>query len=218
MPAARKQGMAAMFEATGLECVKGYDSLFHDVGFRLAAGEILQIEGTNGSGKTSLLRILTGLSQPEAGQIFWQGIDILEDPDTFNENLVYIGHQNGLRAELTALENLQLTRQYLASSNSTTTEAALASVGLAGYEHIMAHQLSAGQKRRVALARLQLNNAPLWILDEPTTAIDVDGVKDFEQTVERHVLNGGLVILTAHQKLSFGQAPTRALALGTRSK
>ena len=207
-----------MFEASGIECVKGYDSLFHDVGFHLSAGEILQIEGTNGSGKTSLLRILTGLSQPESGRISWNGVDISEDPDTYNEHLIYIGHQNGLRAELTALENLQLSRQYLASSNDITTEQALAAVGLAGYEHIMAHQLSAGQKRRVALARLHLNNAPLWILDEPTTAIDVDGVKDFEHTVEQHALNGGLVILTAHQKLSFGKAQTRALALTPGSR
>ena len=202
-----------MFEASGLECVKGYDSLFRDIEFKLSAGEILQIEGTNGSGKTSLLRILTGLSQPESGQVFWNGIDITEDPEAFNENLVYIGHLNGLRAELTAQENLQLARQYLARSNELSTEAALAAVGLAGYEHIMAHQLSAGQKRRVALARLQLNTAPLWILDEPTTAIDVDGVHDFEQTVEKHTLNGGMVILTAHQKLSFGRAATRSLSL-----
>lgn len=202
-----------MFRANGLECVKGYDSLFSNIGFSLEPGEMLQIEGTNGSGKTSLLRILTGLSQPEAGEVYWNEIDIAEDPETYNENLVYIGHLNGLRAELTALENLQLTRQYLARTNDLTTRDALAAVGLAGYEHIMAHQLSAGQKRRVALARLHLNTAPLWILDEPTTAIDVDGVHDFEQTVERHTLNGGMVILTAHQKLSFGRAKTRALSL-----
>ena len=202
-----------MFEAVNLECVKGYDSLFREVSFSLAPGEIMQIKGTNGSGKTSLLRILTGLSQPEEGEIFWEGLSIEDDPAAFNENLIYIGHLNGLKADLSALENLELLRQYLNRSNDTSTQEALAAVGLEGYEHILAHQLSAGQKRRVALARLYLNSAPLWILDEPTTAIDVDGVHAFEQLVERHALNGGMVILTAHQPLQFGQAQTRSLSL-----
>lgn len=202
-----------MFKAVGLECVKGYDSLFKNVSFSLSAGDIMQIQGTNGSGKTSLLRILTGMSQPESGEIFWEDTDIDKDRETYNENLVYIGHLNSLKADLSALENLQLSRQYLDQTNDTSTEEALQAVGLKGYEHILAHQLSAGQKRRVALARLYLNNAPLWILDEPTTAIDVEGVKTFEKTIEAHALNGGMVILTAHQALSFGKANTRSLSL-----
>jgi len=202
-----------MFKAVGLECVKGYDSLFTDVNFTLSAGEVMQIQGTNGSGKTSLLRILTGMSQAESGEIFWDGCSIDENRESFNENLVYIGHLNSLKAELSAIENLQLSRQYLGQTNDRTTESALEAVGLAGYEHILAHQLSAGQKRRVALARLYLTTAPLWILDEPTTAIDVDGVKAFEQTIEAHALNGGMVILTAHQTLNFGKANIRSLSL-----
>ena len=202
-----------MFEAIGLECVKGYDSLFEDVSFTLAAGEVMQIRGTNGSGKTSLLRILTGMSQAEAGAIFWEDCNIEDNRENYLENLVYIGHLNGLKAELSALENLQLSRQYLGRTNDISTQSALDTVGLAGYEHILAHQLSAGQKRRVALARLYLNSAPLWILDEPTTAIDVDGVRTFEQTIEAHALNGGMVILTAHQALDFGKANTRSLSL-----
>lgn len=202
-----------MFKATGLECVKGYDSLFKDVSFSLAEGEVMQIQGTNGSGKTSLLRILTGMSQPEAGEIFWNDKNICDDRESYNENLIYIGHFNGLKAELSALENLQLSRQYLSQTNDTTTESAIEAVGLSGFEHILAHQLSAGQKRRVALARLYLNTAPLWILDEPTTAIDVDGVKTFEKIIEAHALNGGMVILTAHQALDFGKANMRSLSL-----
>lgn len=202
-----------MFKAVGLECVKGYDSLFKEVSFTLSPGEIMQIRGTNGSGKTSLLRILTGLSQAESGEVFWEGTRIEDDTASYNENLIYIGHLNGLKAELSALENLKLGRQYLGQTSDMSTEAALEAVGLAGYEHILAHQLSAGQKRRVALARLHLNTAPLWILDEPTTAIDIDGVHAFEQTVEAHALNGGMVILTAHQTLQFGRAKTRSLSL-----
>jgi heme exporter protein A len=202
-----------VFEAIGLECVKGYDSLFRDVSFTLVAGEIMQVRGTNGSGKTSLLRILTGMSQAEAGEILWEGLNIEDSRENYLENLVYIGHLNGLKAELSAFENLQLSRQYLSRANDVSTQSALDAVGLAGYEQILAHQLSAGQKRRVALARLYLNTAPLWILDEPTTAIDLDGVRTFEQTIEAHALNGGMVILTAHQALDFGKAKTRSLSL-----
>lgn len=202
-----------MFKAVQIECIKGYDSLFKKVGFELSAGEILQIEGTNGSGKTSLLRILTGLSQAAAGEVFWDGCNIEDDPEGFNENLIYIGHKNGLKAELSALENLELVRQYLSQTNELSCQQALDTVGLSGYEHILAHQLSAGQKRRVALARLHLNMAPLWILDEPTTAIDRDGVRAFEETIETHVENGGMIILTAHQTLRFGKATVRSLLL-----
>ena len=202
-----------MFQAIELECVKGYDRLFTDISFTLQAGEVLQIQGTNGSGKTSLLRILTGLSQAETGEILWNGTNIDIDRGSYLENLIYIGHTNGLKAELSALENLQLNRQYLGYSNDKPTQQALEEVGLTGYEHILAHQLSAGQNRRVTLARLSLNVAPLWILDEPITAIDADGVSAFEKTIETHALNGGMVILTTHQTLSFGKANTRSLSL-----
>lgn len=202
-----------MFKAKGIECVKGYDSLFKGVDLDIAPGEIIRIQGTNGCGKTSLLRILTGLSQAETGEIFWNGVNIEDDPTEFKQNMIYIGHLNGLKGELTALENLEHSRQYLSSSVNLDSVAALEKVGLSGYEHIIAHHLSAGQKRRVTLARLHINRAPLWILDEPVTAIDVDGVEDFERTVETHVQNGGMVILTTHQSLSFGSARIRALSL-----
>ena len=202
-----------MFKAQNLECVKGYDSLFKNVSFELSPGEIIQIQGTNGCGKTSLMRILTGLSQAESGEVLWDGSNIDSDPSQFRNNLIYIGHLNGLKGELSAIENLHHARQNLSQSQDISDQEALTRVGLSGYEHIIAHQLSAGQKRRVTLARLHISQAPLWILDEPITAIDVDGVKAFERTIEAHVNNGGMVIITTHQTLSFGKAPMTALSL-----
>lgn len=203
-----------MLHAVDLECVKGYDSLFSNINFTLNRGEVLQITGTNGSGKTSLLNILTGLSLPYHGEVFWQGTLLQDNHSLFHANLCYLGHKNGLRADLSAHENLQLMHSYLAQSTSLTIEQALSNVGLQGYEDILAHQLSAGQQRRVALARLLLSKSPLWILDEPTTAVDVDGVVGFEQTITKHLDNSGMVIFTSHQALTFGSHKIRELSLG----
>ncbi len=173
----------------------------------------MRVHGTNGSGKTSLLRILTGLSQAESGDVYWNDENIDADRASFNENLLYIGHRNGLKADLSAFENLTLLNHQLKQFSEVSVQDALDAVGLSGYETILAHQLSAGQKRRVALARLHLSTAPLWILDEPTTAIDTDGVEAFQRIVEQHANEGGMVIFSSHQALSFEQIPIRDLSL-----
>lgn len=202
-----------MLSAHDLECVKGYTALFEGVSFSVTAGQIVQITGRNGAGKTSLLRILAGLSLPETGEVRWQEMPILEDRAAYYQQMAYLGHLNGLKDELTALENLHAHTALLAQQTTTTPKAALESVGLAGYEDVTAYQLSAGQKRRLSLARLSLGRASLWLLDEPTTAIDVDGVAAFEQHIQRHANAGGMVVFTSHQSLDFGNADFRTVSV-----
>ena len=146
-----------MLQAHQIECVKGHNPLFSDLSFEAKAGQIIQIAGRNGSGKTSLLRILTGLSLPESGEIHWQGKAISEQRTRFNADLAYFGHLNGIKAELSALENIQSQQSFLESTQDCTPEQALENVGLRGYEDVYGFQLSAGQKRRVGLARFYLS-------------------------------------------------------------
>ncbi len=202
-----------MLQAQQLECVKGYNVLFDGLSFDVEPGQIVQITGANGSGKTSLLRILTGLSLPESGEVLWQGEPVESDRNRFNAELAYFGHLNGIKAELTALENVQSHCAFLESTQEFTPEQALEKVGLRGYEEVYGYQLSAGQKRRVGLSRLYLSTAKLWILDEPATAIDVDGVAEFEALLVSHAKNGGMIILTSHQQLNFEGTDFRTVSL-----
>lgn len=189
----------AQLQAVGLCCVRDQRILFRDLSFQLHSGECLQIEGLNGAGKTSLLRILCGLLSPREGTIYWRGEDIYENRTTYHSELLYIGHTPGLKDELSPLQNLR----FYSSLNKQSEDfaAALDEVGLYGYEDIPVRSLSAGQKRRVALARLWLSDAPLWILDEPLTAIDSAGVHNLEQRLEQHCQQGGCLLLTSHQTL-----------------
>ncbi len=162
-----------MLEADNLECVRGERRLFAGLNFKLEAGELLYLQGRNGSGKTSLLRMLIGLLPPEAGEIRWQGTSIKAQGDDFRADLCYLGHLNAIKEELTPLENL-LAAARLADEDLSEDDAldALEQVGLAGREDLACKYLSQGQKRRVALARLVKEKRPLWILDEPFVALD----------------------------------------------
>ena len=159
--------------------------------------------------ETSLLRILAGLSQPEQGRVCWQGRPIGRCRDRYQSELLYIGHKPGIKAGLTALENLAFFHQV----PEAELWQALARVGLAGYEDLPAGQLSAGQQRRVALARLWLSRAPLWILDEPFTALDKTGSAALLARLRAHAETGGLVLLTSHQPLDLPAALLRRLSL-----
>ena len=193
-----------MLEASNLECIRGERSLFAGVGFRLAAGEMLYLQGSNGSGKTSLMRILCGLSHPVAGEIRWRGQTIAALGEDYRRELCYLGHHNAIKEELTPLENL-LAAARLADEALDEGDAldALERVGLAGREELACRYLSQGQKRRVALARLVNERRPLWVLDEPYVALDAAAIELVAGLIGAHLQRGGLAVLTTHQPVNI---------------
>ncbi len=207
-----------MLEVSNLECIRGERSLFAGVGFRLDPGEMLSLQGSNGSGKTSLLRILCGLAHPAAGEIRWRGEPIGVLGEDYRRELCYLGHHNAIKEELTPLENL-LAAAHLADENLDEGEAldALELVGLAGREELACRYLSQGQKRRVALARLVNERRALWVLDEPYVALDVAAIELVAGLIGAHLQRGGLAVLTTHQPVEVAAGAVRELVLGTRA-
>lgn len=203
-----------MLEADNLECVRGDRRLFKGLGFRLEAGELLYLQGRNGAGKTSLLRMLIGLLPPENGEIRWQGESIRRLADEFRSELCYLGHQNAIKEELTPFENL-LAAARLADEDLSEDEAldALEQVGLAGREDLACKYLSQGQKRRVALARLVKEKRLLWVLDEPFVALDVAAVAWLAGIIGAHLQRGGLAVMTTHQPVDIPAGAVKELRL-----
>ncbi|MBS0054862.1 cytochrome c biogenesis heme-transporting ATPase CcmA [Yersinia sp. Marseille-Q3913] len=202
-----------MLEAKELTCIRDERHLFQRLSFCVAAGEIVQIEGQNGAGKTSLLRILAGLADADEGRVNWQGEDIRRDRARYHQNLLFLGHQPGIKSVLTPFENLAFYQSVFQKVDSAAIWQALAQVGLVGYEDLPVSQLSAGQQRRVALARLWLSQSPLWILDEPLTAIDKQGVGTLLALFVEHAASGGVVLLTTHQDLDALDQQVRKIRL-----
>jgi heme exporter protein A len=204
-----------MLEAVNLECVRGERRLFAHVGFRLDCGELLFLQGKNGAGKTSLLRMLCGLAQPAAGEILWRGAGIRQQGEAFRSELCYLGHLNAIKEELTPLENLRAAAQ-LAGEPLSEDDAidALEQVGLLGREDLACKYLSQGQKRRVALARLVGEKRALWVLDEPFVALDVAAVAWLAGLIGAHLQRGGMAVMTTHQPVEIPAGAIRHLHLG----
>ncbi|MDF9392219.1 MULTISPECIES: cytochrome c biogenesis heme-transporting ATPase CcmA [Methylococcus] len=192
----------APLRAEGLECIRGDRLLFSGLNLTLSPGQLLQVEGANGAGKTSLLRVLAGLSRPADGEVRWRGLDIQRNRTTYFAAMVYMGHAPGLKAELSPVENLKVSAALRDRMvDDARIEDALARVGLRGFEDVPARGLSAGQKQRTALCRLLINPVPLWILDEPFTALDVRGIALVRELLEIHLANGGMALMTSHHAL-----------------
>ncbi|KJF96483.1 cytochrome c biogenesis heme-transporting ATPase CcmA [Photobacterium angustum] len=215
-----------MLSVADLSSVRDERLLFDELSFTISSGELVQIEGHNGAGKTTLLRIIAGLGRADSGQVFWNQEDIQVAREDYHQELLFLGHQTGVKRELTAFENLAFFQAMHKCNQGSDLKGspqvmgedalwqALAHVGLAGREDVPAGQLSAGQQRRVALARLWLSNHKLWVLDEPLTAIDKQGVKVLENLFLSHVERGGMVLLTTHQDMFTDSNHLRKIKLG----
>ena len=203
---------ACLIEAAALQCVRNDSILFSDLSFALAPGEVLQVSGPNGSGKTSLLRILCGLGLPEQGEVRWRGIEIRSIHAEFLGQVHYIGHNDGISLDLTCSENLEFARS-LADAPGRPVAAILEKTGLRDCAGLPARRLSTGQRRRLALARLLLVPAELWLLDEPFTALDPGARALVNELIGGHVSTGGAAIVASHEPIEPGRHPVRQMVL-----
>ena len=207
-----------MLQARQIECTRGSRRLFHDLSFRLEARQALRVGGENGSGKTSLLRMLAGLSPVEAGEILWNAGRIAALGEDYRRNLVFLGHSNGLKDDLTAVENLRYALALAGlDAGDVALRVALGAQGLASVADLPARLLSQGQKRRVALCRLGFSaDKPLWVLDEPFAALDAASVARVAAVVVAHLRAGGMAIFTTHQEVELTGVQVCALELGVQ--
>jgi len=203
-----------MLEVSNLACSRGDHRLFAGLSFSLHPGQIMQVQGANGSGKTSLLRTLCGFLMPDEGGIAWRGESIQDLDEEYYAEMLYLGHLNAIKDELSALENLRISAG-LSGIELDEKEAltALRRLGLRGRERLPTKVLSQGQRRRVALARLLVSDVKLWILDEPLTALDVGAVVLIQELIAEHLARQGMVIFTTHQPLQVAGVEMRCLSL-----
>jgi heme exporter protein A len=203
-----------MLEAINLTCVRGTRRLFQNLSFTVAAGELIELRGPNGSGKTSLLRILCGLAAPAAGDILWEGENIRSLGEEYHRSVAYLGHQNGVKDELSVIENLRISSA-VAGNALKTTEAKeiMARVGLTQQQNLPARALSAGQRRRLGMTRLLTTDAVLWILDELLTSLDDAAISLSHEFITGHLQNGGMAIVATHQDLNLTHERMKQLRL-----
>lgn len=208
-----------LIKANDLTCVRQKRQLFAPISFELTAGEMLLIQGANGSGKSSLLRLLSGIATPESGDVYWQGQSIYAASNDYAEHIHYLGHANGLKSGLSILENLELANQlnlhqkHAHSTIAKTPEDWLAQFHLTQHIHTITQYLSAGQKRRVALMKCFLFPKPLWILDEPLTSLDMEAQALFLNELQNHLKTGGIAMMSSHHTTAFPDAKRMELSL-----
>ena len=208
--------MAAILDVKNLGCVRGDRRVFRDVNFSLAPGHWLQVTGANGSGKTSLLRILCGLISPVEGVIEWQGANIHSLGEEYSTNISYVGHRPGIKDELTAIENLRVASGLNGIEiDKSAAQRALEQIGLTGRENVPARLLSEGQRRRIALARLLVGNRKLWLLDEILTSLDKSAMAIVRSLIEEHLSGGGMAIVATHHELVVAGSHSQRLELAT---
>lgn len=195
-------------------CARDDRLLFEAIGFTLTPGGIVQLEGANGSGKTSLLRAICGLVPVERGRVFWCGTPRDEVLDGFLAALTYVGHVPGVKRDLTPRENLAASRALTTMIPAMPSDTAFDRVGLEGLADTPLRRLSAGQIRRAALARLLVVPTPLWLLDEPLTALDADGKRILEGLIADHAAAGGMTVISTHHALDLAATPVQRIRLG----
>lgn len=204
---------AKRLQAKQLSGLRNHKPLFQNLDFEVRSGQLLLVEGKNGAGKTSLLKLLSGLRLADKGDILWNGQAITAPDCDFRQSLAWLGHNNPLKEEQTALENLEMLGN-LRTRNQQCALQALAKVGLGKFKHKLVKTFSAGMKRRLALASLLIADTPLWILDEPQTALDKHGIVLFERMASQHLENGGLIVMTSHHEIGIAKKFVQRLSLG----
>ena len=201
-------------EISDLACTRGYRELFNGINVTVSAGQVLLVEGKNGSGKTSFIRIISGLVLPSQGEVKWEGLNIFKYRSEYQQAVSYIGHRNGTKAHLTPMENLLLDPN-TATTSKDAAKRALSEVGLDGFEDQQCCNLSAGQNRRVALARALVARTQLWILDEPLTSVDAAGITLLEELYSNHIQLGGSIIMATHQSMNLSANGVKHLDIPT---
>jgi heme exporter protein A len=197
----KQYSLTGNLQLKNLTCWRNDQVLFSNLNLSLSSENVLFLQGENGSGKTSLLRVLCGFRLPDEGEIIWNNKSTLSNSEYF-QNISYVGHKNGIKDELTAEENLNLMRS-MATASDIKTEYVLKQIGLFKQADVLTRQLSAGQKRKLALARLMMTNNSFWILDEPFTSLDKTSVGFFESLIKQHIVRGGMLILTSHHDIDL---------------
>lgn len=210
-----KMSANSTLEIRQLDCIRGERELFRDLSFALTGGDVLQIHGANGSGKTTILRILAGLTQPDQGDILWNSDNIKQDMAGYLANIRYSGHLTGIKLELSPLENLRYAVGIQGGDTAMPIEQALDEINLFGFEHEPARTLSAGQRRRIALARLLVSPGRLWLLDEPHTSLDNAGMQILQSILHQHLDSGGMIIMASHTPIELHEKNIHSLQLLT---